>query len=450
MANYYVRSGASGASDGSTWADAYTAIESGAEAVSGPGNTLYVADGHSESHASAITLALGGAPTVGSMRVLCVNDTSDPEPPTAVATGALVATTGGNNLTIDGTGLVRGMHFKAGDSTSTASILIGSGSYDALVLENCTLELGNTNTSSYIGTAGPSAEARRTILRDCTFTFGSTGQKIRLQGALTRLDILGGAIAGAAITTLFDPNHVYPPVSRIIGLDASACATGVTLVSSSTGSNYLVWIIGMTLPAGWSGAILSGAPQPSVRVELIDSTDGTTRYRRWIEDWAGTIRDTIHLGESVYTTAGTYDGVARYSYKFSANSYANNRAGWLIGPEMSGYAETAAAHTATVEICHDGASALTDQDVWLEVFVDGQWVTDRNANPLAAGTAQATSAVEWTGDTGTGPNGSATWHTLKLVCSFTPGAAGPVLGRVVLAKASTTVYVDPSLTVAAS
>lgn len=452
MADYYVRSGASGTGDGSSWANAYTAIEAGAEAVSGAGNTLYVADGHSESHASAITLSLGGSNSTGPMRVLCVNDTGDPQPPTAVAAGAVIATTGANGITVSGSGLVYGVHFQCADSGSSAILTIGWGDNYSLRLVGCTLEVRGSGSSGKVTSGNSTSENFTATFHDCEFKFAATGQYIDVRGTGGWHEIVGGQITGAAITKLVVPNGTYTSSGRVVGLDASACATNVVLVDGSvTGQTGLWTLIGIVLPAGWTGTLVSTGttPLPSCRVDMIDSTDGTTRYRRWIATAWGSIRDTIQLGESIYTTDGAYDGVARYSHKFAASSRAENRSGHLVGPEMSGYAETAAAHTATVEICHDGASALTDQDVWLEVFCDGEWVSDRSANPLAAGTAQATSAVEWTGDTGTGPNGSATWHTLKLVCSFTPSAAGFVMGRVVLAKASTTVYVDPILTVAA-
>ncbi|MFA7327339.1 MAG: hypothetical protein WC121_11785 [Candidatus Kapaibacterium sp.] len=450
MADYYVQSGATGSANGSSWANAYTAIEGGAEAVSGAGNRLFLADGHVETHSSAnVTLALGGSAATGGVDVLSVNDTGDPTPPTALSAGAKIQTTGAYTLTVGGCGRLVGVHLKAGDGASTNSIVIGSSANNALTLDGCTLEIGSTSASSFVSVGASSTLNSRFRLSNCSFVGSHVSNTFRLR--TSRIDIDGGSLSGALFTRAFAVNGSYPSIVTVTGTDLSACATNVVLVDVvMEGSGGEATLIGCTLPTGWSGTPTNAALPPQTRVDVIDCVAGTTRYRRWTVTAFGTIRDTIQLGESIYTTAGTYDGVARYSYKFAAGSNADTRAGQLVGPEMAGYAETAAASTATVEICHDGASALTDQDVWLEVFVDGEWVSDRNANPLSAGTAQATSATAWTGDSGTGPNGSATWHTLKLVCSFTPSAVGQVMGRVVLGKASTTVYVDPVMTVAAA
>jgi hypothetical protein len=128
----------------------------------------------------------------------------------------------------------------------------------------------------------------------------------------------------------------------------------------------------------------------------------------------------------------------------------------LESPEMVKWnTATGSSKTVTVEIVHDGAAAFDNDEVWLEVqYLSasgtplGAIVTDRMTNVLSTPAAQATSTATWTGDTGTGPNGSATWNTLKLECTFTPEKAGYIHAKVVMAVPSKTVFVDPLMTVA--
>ena len=105
------------------------------------------------------------------------------------------------------------------------------------------------------------------------------------------------------------------------------------------------------------------------------------------------------------------------------------------------------AQTATVEIITDNVT-LTDAEAWLEVeylgtsgFPLGLFANDRVADPIFGTPAnQATSTVDWT------TTGLATPIKQKLGVAFTAQEKGLVRARVVVAKASTTVYYDPLIT----
>jgi hypothetical protein len=104
--------------------------------------------------------------------------------------------------------------------------------------------------------------------------------------------------------------------------------------------------------------------------------------------------------------------------------------------------------TATVEIVTDNVT-LKDDEAWLEIEYLGSSaqpistrVNDRKANLTATGSNQTSSSVTWT------TTGLATPVKQKLEVTFTPQMAGYVIGRVVLAKASTTMYACPKMTIA--
>jgi aryl-phospho-beta-D-glucosidase BglC (GH1 family) len=114
---------------------------------------------------------------------------------------------------------------------------------------------------------------------------------------------------------------------------------------------------------------------------------------------------------------------------------------------------TGVSKTATIEIVSDGASALNNNQVWMEIDYLGSSATPlatraTNApNFVTAAAAVTSSTALWPNATGTGPNGSSTWQIQKLQISFTPQLKGPLIARVFVAKASWTVYVDPMITV---
>jgi hypothetical protein len=115
-------------------------------------------------------------------------------------------------------------------------------------------------------------------------------------------------------------------------------------------------------------------------------------------------------------------------------------------PELHQWNDTTgSAITATVEILHDSATALTDKEVWLEVmylgtsgYPLGSFATD-TVDVLATAANQASSSATWTTTGMANPNKQA------LSVTFTPQEKGYIVATVRLAKASKTVYVCPKI-----
>ena len=120
----------------------------------------------------------------------------------------------------------------------------------------------------------------------------------------------------------------------------------------------------------------------------------------------------------------------------------------MVSPEIVVWNDTTgAAKTVTVEIVTDGVT-LTDGECWLEVMYLGTsgvplgtLIRDAKADVLASAANQTSSSETWT------TTGLTTPIKQKLSVTFTPQEKGFFIARVVLAKPSTTVYVDPKLTV---
>lgn len=441
MAIFYVRStDGNDADSGATWALAKATL-AGAASASAAGDTIYVSQAHAETQASAMTITFPGGATTWN-RVLCVSDSA--EPPTTMATTGSISTTGANAITITGSVYVFGLTINTGTSAGTASLNLGNANgSNSQWWSHCAFVL-NGGSSSRIVVAGRIMEWRNT-----TWKFGHASQFVSWGGS-TNLFVYGGGIASGSAgvnamhvtSTLINANYSAVNLSNL-------ASTG-NLINTSSGSG-LYRFINCQLPSGWSGSLQSAPTSVfGVRVEMNNSDGADTNYRSAVSDSSGTLVTTT----SVYNDAGATDGTTRVSWKVTSTTLAEFMVPFRTTEIVRWNETTGSAITATVEIVHDGASAATDGEVWLEVMSLGTsgvplgtWISDAKADTLASATAQATSSATWTGDTGTGPNGSSTWHTLKLACTFTPQEKGFLHARVVVAKASWTVYVDPLVTV---
>jgi hypothetical protein len=157
----------------------------------------------------------------------------------------------------------------------------------------------------------------------------------------------------------------------------------------------------------------------------------------------------VYSETTIVRTGGASNGTTPLSHKL-VSSAARKFTAPLYGPDLVIWnAAVGSAKTATVEIVHDSVTNLTDAEVWLEVeylgtsgFPMSLFASDRKADILATAADQTDSSEAWTTTGLTNPN------TQKLSVTFTPQEIGVVRARVVLAKASATVYVDPLITVA--
>jgi hypothetical protein len=175
-------------------------------------------------------------------------------------------------------------------------------------------------------------------------------------------------------------------------------------------------------------------------VELVNCFDGTnTLNERYAAAGALTTeRSTILSG-------GATDNVGAFSLKLVSNTNADK----FVLPLESFWFDVdnlaiGSAKTATVEVI--SSTTLNNDDIRLQVEYMGTTGTTRTsfvdsglATPLTASAALSTSTATW----GSPPS---TPVKQLLQVTFTPQVAGRVRGRVRLGKTSTTVWVNPQLT----
>lgn len=446
MTAIYVRStDGNNADDGSTWALAKADIQTPTLAA---GDVVYVSDNHAQSTATPIVITTNGT-LAAPVTIVCADDAA--EPPTAGATSATVTTTGTSSITLKGSSFIDGLTFNVGSGAVNAYMIVGDTVGEKIELKNCNINVVLTGSAGGIRigqNSSVSTTGGDTVWRDVNVKFGAAGQGIvNLQ---SRLKWDGGSLAagGTSPTTLFPYATSSGRASfvEISGVDLSAGSSSMNIFGAGSGSIHSRKIRNCKLPASWSGSLVTGTINIADRYEMHNCDAGDTNYRLWVEDYAGSIKSET----TIVRTGGASDGTTAYSLKMATSANAEYPALALVSPEIAIWNDTTgASKTVSVEFVHDSVTNLKDDEIWLEVqylgasgFPLSSFVTDCKVSVLATAADQTDSSETWTTTGLTNPN------TQKLSVSFTPQEKGYIQARVYLAKASTTVYVDPKLTVA--
>lgn len=439
----YVRSTDGNNTDtGATWALADATLV-GAMADIVAGSRVWVSQVHAESTAGAVTITMPGTVTSPN-QVVCGNDGA--EPPTALATTATVAATGANDLTITGSGYIRGIAFTGGSGNVNNGIRLNINA-GFQFYELCDFINGSTGAATNAITLNNSgSDASRIILKNCRLKLGNAAQVINFAGQFV---IDGGSIisGGTSPTVAFAmfSNRTCNGVIR--NFDFSNWAAGVNLFSGgAVAAAALIRFVDCKLPSSWSGSLVSASiTTAGVRVEMINCAAGSTNYSVWIEDCFGKLTQET----TIVRSGGASDGTTPLSWKiatFAKNSFPHET---FVSPDIRFWNDTTgSSKTVTVEVVSDIGSNLKDSEIWLEVDYlgssatpQGTSISDAAASILATAADQASSSVTWT-TTGLGAP-----VKQALSVTFTPQMKGLFNCRVHVAKPSITVYVDPVATV---
>lgn len=435
MADYYVKAGAGNTNPFSSWAGA-AAVISSISAIDAPGDRVFVSVSHTETVASSSNAWAGTA----AAPVLIASVLDGAAPPSGVSAGATITVTG-TTFAWSGFAYTKGLTFVFTSASSYSPMFNGSGASAVQLFEDCNFFYTGVSSSSAIafGTtaAGAGSETR---LRNPWFRLASAGQFIQPGRSL---QIQGGGFAAGGAS----PNGVFqlgannrPSILTVDGFDLSALAAAVNLVATiQEGSSFAVFR-NIKLPPAWTGNLVTpGQMKPGTRVEMWNGDSAGTNYRLWIEAGQGSIKHST----AVYRSGAT--GGTPHSVVMSTNANAAYPSCALEGPGfILGDAVVGSPTTLTVEVATDGVT-LTDADCWLELMYMGSadsplgaWASNIKVDLLAAAAPHPASAEAWV------TAGLASPVRQKLSVTFTAQMAGYVVGRVCLAKPSTTVYVDMS------
>jgi len=460
MTNRYVDSNATGSpTDGLTWATAYRTL-SEASAAGSPnigvqaGDTVWVSHAHAESTAADLVLDWPGTAT-SPIRIICAD--SSAEPPTTLATTAVIETTGATaDIFITSSSdfvYIYGMTFRAGVGSSSASdIRLGHGQ-GSTIYEVCTFYLANTSSSSVLTLAGTGGFGE-VVCQHCHFKFSNTGQKLNIGESPAKISG-GSVLSGTTPSLLMNMSNSATIVAE--GFDMSSMSSTMNLVNNSNGSNFLHFR-NCKFPASWTGSVNAGTPGPGSIFEFHNSDSTSTNYRYERKTIFGAITSEV----TKVRNGGASNGTTAYSWKMVSNANPEWNHQTLNTAEIVRWNEvTGSPITVAVDILHDGAQGgspsvnLTDRDIWLEVqylgtagYPLGVFATDaassgspNESDYLAAAKDQDSSVASWT------TTGMSNPVTQKLSVTITPQEKGYIHGIVKMTKASYTVYVDPMLQV---
>jgi hypothetical protein len=403
------------------------------------GDRIFVSNNHAESVTATgvtTTATLPGthaSPTY----VLCVDDSATP--PTALATGASIATTSNSNYALAGVGYLYGVTFNIGTTNIDTTLTIGSTDQSYQYFDNCKLRIVSTGANGRIifGSTTASTESG-SYLRNTTFRFANAAH--RCQHQQHKMVMEGGGIESGGTAATLLTTAVSGFDITMTGCNLSGLATAANIMASGAAGVGSVMLRNCTLPASWSGQLAAGDPTHAMcKLSLIQSDNAGQPKRFQFREYTGSVFSEL----TIKRTAG-----ADHSWRMVSTANAEFPLLPLSSPEIYFYSSAVGSPvTVTVEVVTDNVT-LNDQQAWIDVMAMntttstlGTWTPDASLL-LQSATNQPTSAEAWT------TTGLTTPVKQKLAVTFTPQVAGDFIAIVRLARASTTVYVDPAVTVA--
>jgi hypothetical protein len=439
VANVYVYSGAVGAANGSSWADAYTTFTA-AIAGSSAGDRYFVAGDHAESTAGAVTLTFKGT-NAAPDQILCVDRAGSVPPVSAdLLTTATVTTTGASALTIAGSHYCYGVTFACGSGATNAALTIANGAANNQVYDSCELQKnGTTANASAIAFGVVGSSPSSVLLVNTGLQFGATGDGMALSQTEFRWKNTPTAIRGATLPTTL--SNVVTRAGRAVfeGVDLSALGSGKTLVGASITAPWLYLFKDCKLGASVTVAATPTSPG-AAETNLIRCDSGDTNYRHERYRYEGT--QTVET--TIVRTGGASDGTTPISWKIITTANSERTQPFECLP-ISIWNETVGSPiTLTVQGIWGGGAVPTSAEIWMDVeylgtsgFPLGSFASSGPADQLASGTNLGAGSGTWGGST----------TKFKLEKQITPAEKGPITVYINAAAASSTFYIDPKITV---
>lgn len=454
MATIYVSAvDGSNADSGATWALAKQTV-AGALAIAVSNDIILVDNAGSFTATAAITWTV---PT-GNIAIISVNrsggDAWAAGAAENVGAAAAAFTINGSNST---SLFVYGMTIKTGTSFSVSPIInIGiSATTDVMTFDSCTFNVPGTSSSNFvvIGAFGGNLRSKNYVFDNCSFVLrdaaGST-QCIRLDGIDSCVfRNMSVSFNGAnKPTVLFDFYNNGVPVDFTV-MDSNLAAFNASSSSLVNAANYgmgtaIFKNVSLSSNTGVKTGTFPTYSSAEIFAMNVDSGDTVNTFEYY--NRLGTVtEDTANY----FTTGGASFNSTPLSWKVVTTSVCNEY-NVLRLPPLTRWNTSTSSCDFNVQTIVDSATDLTDRELWLEVdyassasLPTGSLGTDRNASPYT-GTAV---------DQDNGTNGS--WTTSGITntneqyvkVTATPSEVGLLEGRVCIAKASTTFWLDPVLRV---
>jgi hypothetical protein len=252
-----------------------------------------------------------------------------------------------------------------------------------------------------------------------------------------------GAIIGTAPTNLFSTgSNNYVLLMTLRGVDLSAVTAGPLAVNGGAKAPFKILMDSCRIASAVARYTPGSVTISNDLIELINCYDGTNIINESYQPAGSVVTE-----RTITLSGGATDDVGVFSHKLVSNTnidkYVQPLTGFWMDLENTAVGSS---KTATVEII----SSLTLNNDDVSLLLEYQGTTGSSvasfANTLPANVLTANAAV--TTSTATWNSSPATPQKQKLVVTFTPQVAGRVRGQVRLGRASTTVYLNPLITIA--
>lgn len=445
MTVYYVDDGGSNTNPYDTWAKAAPTLAALQTAIPGStgtgGNVIYIgADSVSSGDGAAVTFT---GPTSGICTVISATVGT-----TTYAKSATnqVSTTGTQSWI--GNFALYGLQVNASDAISFNCPTGASGAETYFYTNGCTAKPGSNRSLNLAGSGTTTGGVHRNVdltvsaandsgVQSATF-INLAYNRFEFNG-ITFVDS-GSHRTGTAIASN-STNHLNE--AQISGADFSTL-TGLSAIIGMGSGNGLIQVHNCKTAASPTWATGTANAPARLIVTNSGSTDAPEKF------YFFSLNGSVESQSAIYRDSGASVETVPVSWKMvSSSTTAPSHP--LTTPWMYGVISATGSKTFDVYVTQDGGSGdLTDADVWLEL----EYLGTSNVAQSTLVTDMASVSGFFSGAAAQTDDATSTWtgsitetYMQKLSVTATVNEDGLYRARVALGKASTTLYVDPIVTV---
>jgi hypothetical protein len=433
----YVWSGATGSNDGSSWANAWVSIASSVGIAST--DEIAIADDHSELKTANTTWTWTNGTITAPIRIISTNRTSG-----LYSAGAIIGTDPSSFYTLNINGNI---YFAGVDIRCSYVLSFGNNGSNPVyqTFDRCWIRTTKATSAAAPGFASGGGKAGRFELMGCTIdqSAQTSWQKIPVSYS-SDVRIHGGTIIPPATVTQAFVQMIQQG-GRLLATDLDLSAFG-TLIEPGSGFDWQSIFRRNRLKSGY--AAFSGSLDNTNQLVLIESCAvGAITVPPLGLTYQGELRGTVQSDLARYRTGGADDGSQAnpHSWAMATNANAAPTYAPLRSQPIPVWVAGGASKTFTVYLA--AGASLNDDEFWIELAGPDNTPTTYYARGYRADgrrEIKGTPAALTTDGTSTW-TGSGVGTKMKCSIAYTPSVAGPVQVRACLAKASTTVYLDPAV-----
>jgi hypothetical protein len=363
--------------------------------------------------------------------------------------GALISWNDYSSIRFYGNAVSVGVCFKQATYAGFSFTSSGNGTYWVLYgLGTDVLWLAHNN-ADYIWIAGVGYPIYPLMLKiiDGGIRFAKIGQRIRNDGYFVWKK--GTLTAAEGTTFLFNAGGDNDAGTYVIAdvdlSQAGAGATATSLFDLSENHIHNALFTRCKLPSAAGFVKYTGTLTKYLGslVRFHHCSSGNDTYSFHEKSMAGTTDHEL----TVIRTGGANDGTTGLAWKLISSAKVKDNTHFAMeSPPINTWTESTTEKTFTVEGVYDGATNLENDEVWMEFEYPANG-TDGLGARASTKSPHLTTPTDLTVSTQTWGDGAlANPNKFKFAVTVTPGKKGPITARIYLAKASTTIYIDPLIT----